>query len=47
MRGTGQAGAAFLRSPGHAGIIAIRGSDWDGTTGRHRRERVLDGGPDQ
>ena len=47
MCGAGQAGAAFLRAPGQAGNIALRGADWIGATGRHRRERVLCGGPDE
>jgi hypothetical protein len=54
MCGADQAGAAFLRVPGQAppcggqaGNIALRGADWAGATGRHRREPALCGGPDQ
>jgi hypothetical protein len=47
MCGADQAGAAFLRVPGQAENIALRGADWAGATGRHRRERALCGGPDQ
>jgi hypothetical protein len=47
MCGAGYAGAAFLRVPGQAGDIALRGADWIGATGRHRRERALCGGPDE
>jgi hypothetical protein len=50
MCGADQAGAAFLRGPGQAppcggqaGNIALRGADWAGATGRHRRERALCG----
>jgi hypothetical protein len=47
MCGAGYAGAAFLRVPGQAGDIALRGADLIGATGRHRRERALRGGPDE
>jgi hypothetical protein len=47
MCGAGRAGAAFLRVPEQAGNIALRGTDWVGATGLHRRELALDGRPDQ